>query len=101
MQLQLDNTNKSNQNPQSNRRTPKRPSYIVPREGMTYDGLSFPAAGCLEPDVAKVTWYEIINVWDSVSAFIPLPRMFLSADFRFETQTGQVTMNHIDIMFTS
>ena len=50
--------------------------------------------------LAIVALYEMINVWDIVSAFIHLPIMFLFTDFLFEWWIGQVTMDFLYIRFT-
>ena len=33
-------------------------------------------------------FYEMINVWDTASAFIHFPGMFLSTDFLFDEWVG-------------
>ena len=50
--------------------------------------------------LAIINWYKMINVWDTVSTFIHLPRMFLSMDVIFEQQIRQFTMDFLDIIFT-
>ena len=50
--------------------------------------------------LATSTQYEIIDVWDIVSTFICLPRMFLSSDYLSWKQIGQVATNIIYIRFT-
>ena len=48
------------------------------------DGLPFPGTGCPIPDVDYLCLLCIdFYVWDAVSIFNHLPRMFLSADFAF------------------
>ena len=42
----------------------------------------------------------MINVWDTVSAFTHLPKMFLSTDFLFEKRIGHVAMDVLYIRFT-
>ena len=50
---------------------------------MAYGGLPFQVTGCPIPDVGINYLSEMINVWDSVSTFIHLPRTFLSMDIIF------------------
>ena len=53
-------------------------------EGMASDGLPFPGTGCPIPDVGNLCLLCIdFYVWDAVSIFNHLPRMFLSTDFAF------------------
>ena len=53
-------------------------------EGMACGGLPFPGTGCpiLDVDNLGLLWIDF-NVWDAVSIFKHLPRMFLSTDFAF------------------
>ena len=41
--------------------------------------------------LAIFTEYEILNVWDTVSAHIHLPRMFLYTDYIFEKKKTKWT----------
>ena len=51
---------------------------------MACGGLPFPGTGCPIPDVDYLCLLCIdFNVWDAVSIFNHLPRMFLSTDFAF------------------
>ena len=53
-------------------------------EGMACGGLPFPGTGCPIPDVDYLCLLCIdFYVWDAVSTFNHLPRMFLSTDFAF------------------
>ena len=53
-------------------------------EGMACGGLPFPDTGCPIPDVDYLCLLYIdFYVWDAVSTFNHLPRMFLSTDFAF------------------
>ena len=53
-------------------------------EGMACGGLPFPGTGCPIPDVDYLCLLCIdFYVWDAVSNFNHLPRMFLSTDFAF------------------
>ena len=53
-------------------------------EGMACGGLPFPGTGCPIPDVDYLCLLCIdFYVWDAVSIFNHLPRMFLSTDFAF------------------
>ena len=53
-------------------------------EGMAFGGLPFPGTGCPIPDVDYLCLLCIdLYVWDAVSTFNHLPRMFLSTDFAF------------------
>ena len=53
-------------------------------EGMACGGLPFPGTGCPIPDVDYLCLLCIdFNVWDAVSIFNHLPRIFLSTDFAF------------------
>ena len=53
-------------------------------EGMACGGLPFPGTGCPKPDVDYLCLLCIdFYVWDAVSIFNHLPRMFLSTDFAF------------------
>ena len=53
-------------------------------EGMACGGLPFPGTGCPIPDVDYLCLLCIdFCVWDAVSTFNHLPRMFLSTDFAF------------------
>ena len=53
-------------------------------EGMACGGLPFPGTGCPTPDVDNLCLLCIdFYVWDAVSIFNHLPRMFLSTDFAF------------------
>ena len=53
-------------------------------EGMACGGLPFPGTGYLIPDVDNLCLLCIdFYVWDAVSIFNQLPRMFLSTDFAF------------------
>ena len=63
---------------------------------MAYIGLLFTDTGFPVPDIgmAIITSYGIINVWDTVSAHIQIPRMFLSTDFLFKQRTGYVTIDN-------
>ena len=45
------------------------------------------------------TWYELFNVWDTVSSIVHLPRVFLPMDFPFEW-IELVFMNLLYIIFT-
>ena len=51
-------------------------------------------------DGVKITriWYEMMNIWDTVSTFIHLHRMFLSTDNLFEQRIGQFTLAHLYII---
>ena len=49
--------------------------------------------------MALYTQHEMISVWDNVSTFIRLPRLFLSTEYLFEQRIGQVTMNLLYIRF--
>ena len=61
---------------------------------MAYGGLPFWALVVLYQMLVIFTKYEMIDVWDTVSALIHLRRMFLSIDYPCEkTQTGQVAMD--------
>ena len=52
--------------------------------GMACGGLPFPGTGCPIPDVDYLCLLGIdFYVWDAVSTFNHLPRMFLSTDFAF------------------
>ena len=51
---------------------------------MAYGGLPFPDTGCPVSDVYFYYVSDTINVWDTVSLFIHLPRMFLFMDILFE-----------------
>ena len=58
--------------------------FITGREGMACGGLPFPGTGCPIPDVDYLCLLCIdFYVWDAVSIFNHLPRMFLSTDFAF------------------
>ena len=51
-------------------------------EGMACVGLPFPGTGCPTPDVDNLCFLCIdFYVWDAVSIFNHLPRIFLSTDF--------------------
>ena len=50
---------------------------------MASGGLPFPGTGCPIPDVGY-NYFDMINMWDIVSALNHLPRMFLSTDYLFE-----------------
>ena len=51
---------------------------------MACGGLPFPGTGCPIPYVDYLCLLCIdFNVWDAVSTFNHLPRMFLSTDFAF------------------
>ena len=53
-------------------------------EGVACGGLPFPGTGCPIPDVDYLCLLCIdFYVWDAVSIFNHLPRMFLSTDFAF------------------
>ena len=53
-------------------------------EGMACGGLPFPGTGCPIPDVDYLCLLCIdFYVWDAVSIFNHLPRMFLSTEFSF------------------
>ena len=54
-------------------------------EGMPCGHLIFSGTGCPIPDVDMTifTCYVLTYVWDAVSIFNQLPRMFLSTDFAF------------------
>ena len=53
-------------------------------EGMACGGLPFPGTGCPIPDVDFLCLLCIdFYVWDAVSTFNHLPRMFLPTDFAF------------------
>ena len=53
-------------------------------EGMACGGLPFPGTGCPIPDVDYLCLSCIdFYVWDAVSTFNHLPRMFFSPDFAF------------------
>ena len=53
-------------------------------EGMACGGLPFPGTGCPIQDVDYLCLLCIdYYVWDAVSTFNHLPRMFLSTDFAF------------------
>ena len=53
-------------------------------EGMACGGLPFPGTGCPIPDVDNLCLLCIdFYVWDAVSIFNHLPRLFLSKDFAF------------------
>ena len=53
-------------------------------EGMACGGLPFPGTGCPIPDADYLCLLCIdFYVWDAVSTFNHLPRMFLSTDFAF------------------
>ena len=53
-------------------------------EGMACGGLPFPRTGCPIRDVDYLCFLCIdFYVWDAVSNFNHLPRMFLSTDFAF------------------
>ena len=53
-------------------------------EWMACGGLPFPGTGCPIPDVDYLCLLCIdFYVWDAVSTFNHLPRMFLSTDFAF------------------
>ena len=52
-------------------------------EGMACGGLPFPGTGCPIPDVDNLCLCIDFYVWDAVSIFNHLPRMFLSTDFAF------------------
>ena len=51
-------------------------------------------------DGVKITriWYEMMNIWDTVSTFIHLHRMFLPTDNLFEQRIGQFTLAHLYII---
>ena len=46
------------------------------------------------------TQYEMIDVWDTVSAHIHLPKMLLSTDYLYEKRIGQVTSDLLYILNT-
>ena len=50
--------------------------------------------------LAEFTSYAMINVWDTVTAFIRLRRMFLSTVLIFEKRIGLVAMYLLYIRFT-
>ena len=43
--------------------------------------LSFSDTSCSVPDVGIFIYHELNTAWVTVSAFIHLPRMFMSMDF--------------------
>ena len=57
---------------------------LLMEEGMACGGLPFLGTGCPIPDVDNLYLLCIdIYVWDAVSIFNHLPRMFLFTDFAF------------------
>ena len=46
------------------------------------------------------TYYEMLNVWATVSANVRLPRMFPPTDFHFEKRIGLVSMDLLYIIST-
>ena len=53
-------------------------------EGVACGGLAFPGTGCPITDVDNLCLLCFdFYVWDAVSIFNHLPRMFLSTDFAF------------------
>ena len=59
--------------------------WVLMKEGMACGGLPFLGTGCPIPDVDNLCLLCIdFYVWDSVSIFNHLPRMFLSTDFAFQ-----------------
>ena len=62
------------------------------------DGKGWPMVAC--PFQPLVVWYEMSNVWATVSTFVHLPGMFRSTDFLFKKTIGVVTMDLLCIMFT-
>ena len=55
--------------------------------GMAYGGLPFSGTGCPTLDVGNFTWFQLTNILDTVFAFIPLPRKFLSTESLLKTKT--------------
>ena len=53
-------------------------------EGMACGGLPFSGTGCPKPDVDDLCFYVLTYVWDDVSIFNHLPRMFCPRTLFFE-----------------
>ena len=60
-------------------------SYFPMGEGMAYGGLPFLHTGGPVPDIYIYHVSDMINVWDTVSTFIHLPRIFLLMNILFWT----------------
>ena len=53
-------------------------------EWMAYGGLPTPDTSCPVPDVYFYHVSDMIDVWNTVSIFIHISRMFLSTEISFE-----------------
>ena len=69
-------------------------------KGMACVWLSFPGTACPALDVDNIYLVWFIYVYDTDSAFIRLPRMFLSTNCLFEKRIRQVFMGLLYIKFT-
>ena len=61
---------------------------------------SYQRLKCEELLLAIISLFEMINVFHTFSAFMHLPRMFLSTDYLLEQRMGHVPIDFLYIRFT-